>query len=163
MLFYKGLHSKKTVQGVDLNNMLHGHGIPQVEERDKERLEGPITYDELLFGLKMSANNTSTGFHCFTYEFKKKWIDLGCFMWRAINASYEKGELSESMKRGVISCIPKGNKAKALLKNWRPISLLNTTYKLASLCIAERLKSVLPKIINEDKTGFISGGTLQRM
>ena len=78
-------------------------------------------------------------------------------MLRAINASYEKGELSESMKRGVISCIPKGNKAKALLKNWRPVSLLNTTYKLASLCIAERLKSVLPKLINEDKTGFISG------
>ena len=48
MLFYKGLYAKKTVQGVDLNNMLHGYGKPQVEERDKERLEGPITYEELL-------------------------------------------------------------------------------------------------------------------
>ena len=52
MLFYKGLYAKKTVQGVDLNNMLHSNGIPQVEERDKERLEGPITYEELLFCLK---------------------------------------------------------------------------------------------------------------
>ena len=37
-------------------------------------------------------------------------------MLRAINAVYEKGELSESMKRGVITCILKGNKDKALLK-----------------------------------------------
>ena len=78
-------------------------------------------------------------------------------MLRAINASYEKGELSETIKRGVITCIPKGNKDKALLKTWRPISLLNATYKLASSCIAERLKGVLPKIINKDQTGFISG------
>ena len=37
--------------------------------------------------------------------------------------------------------IPKGNKDKQYLKNLRPISLLNTTYKLASACIAERLKN----------------------
>ena len=54
------------------------------------------------------------------------------------------------MRRG------KGNKDKALLKHWRPISLLNTTYNLASSCIAERLKSVLRKIINEDQTDFIT-------
>ena len=42
------------------------------------------------------------------------------------------------------------------LKNWRRISLLNTSYKLASACIAERLKRTLPHIINEDQTGFFS-------
>ena len=50
-------------------------------------------------------------------SFKFFWIDLGYFMSRAINASYEKVELSESMKRGMITCIPKGNKDKELLKN----------------------------------------------
>ena len=34
---------------------------------------------------------------------------------------------------------------------------LNTTYKLASACIADRLKKVLPCLIDEDQTGFISG------
>lgn len=82
---------------------------------------------------------------------------MGHFLLRAINACYNKGELTESLKRGVITCLPKGNKDKLFLKNWRPISLLNTSYKLASSCIAERLKTVLPDIINEDQTGFISG------
>ena len=43
------------------------------------------------------------------------------------------------------------------MKNWRPITLLNTAYKIASSCIAERIKTVLPNIINEDQKGFMKG------
>lgn len=43
------------------------------------------------------------------------------------------------------------------MKNWRPITLLNVIYKIASDCIAERLKTVLSKLISSDQTGFISG------
>lgn len=53
--------------------------------------------------------------------------------------------------------MPKGDKPKQYLKNWRPITLLNVVYKLASGCIAERLKTVLSKLISNDQTGFISG------
>ena len=121
-------------------------------------IRGPITYSELLYCLKKTSNNTSPGFDGFTYEFFKFfWKDIGQFLLRAINDSFYEGELSESLKHGVITCLPKGNKDKLHLKNWRPISLLNTSYKLASACIAERLKSILPYIINEDQTGFISG------
>ena len=35
-------------------------------------------------------------------------------------------------------------------KNWRPVSLLNVVYKIGSTCIANRLKLVLPSLINED-------------
>ena len=66
------------------------------------------------------------------------------------------GELSSTQKEGVITCIPKGDKPKQFLKNWRPISLLNISYKLAASCIANRLKSVLPSIINHEQTGFLS-------
>ena len=58
-------------------------------------------------------------------------------------------------KLGIITCIPKVNKLKAFLKNWRPLTLLNTTYKIVSGCIANRIKQVLDKIINTDQTGFI--------
>ena len=36
------------------------------------------------------------------------------------------------------------------LNNWRPITLLNTVYKIASLCIAARHKTVPPKLIGDD-------------
>ena len=53
--------------------------------------------------------------------------------------------------------IPKKNKDPLLLKNWRPISLLNTDYKLATKCIAKRLEKVLPYLIDGDQTGYIKG------
>ena len=51
--------------------------------------------------------------------------------------------------------IPKKNKDPLLLKNWRPITLLNVDYKLATKCIARRLEKVLPHLIERDQTGYI--------
>ena len=44
-----------------------------------------------------------------------------------------------------------------LLKNWRPITLLNSDYKIAAKAIANRLQNVLPNLINSDQTGFPKG------
>ena len=157
MQFYKKLYSIKDRNATDLESLLGNYDIPRLCESNKNKLEGPITYSELLFCLKKTSNNSSPGFDGYTYEFFKFfWNDIGAFLLRAINECFVKGELSDSLKYGVITCLPKGNKDKLYLKNWRPISLLNTSYKLASACIAERLKCVLPYIINEDQTGFIS-------
>ena len=70
------------------------------------------------------------------------WKDLGTFTTRAINQSYKSNQFSEPNKLGVITCIPKHGKPKQFLKNWRPISLLNVIYKLASGSIAERMKTL---------------------
>ena len=64
--------------------------------------------------------------------------------------------MSNTQKEGILTCIPKGNKPRKFLKNWRPISLLNISYKIATGCIANRIKTVLPFIINEDQSGFMS-------
>ena len=57
--------------------------------------------------------------------------------------------------RGLITLVPKKNKPAKLLKNWRPINLLNCDYKIAAKSIANRMKKILPKIINNDQTGFL--------
>ena len=43
------------------------------------------------------------------------------------------------------------------MNNWRPLTLLNTDYKIATKAIANRIKKFLPKIINCSQTGFIKG------
>ena len=43
------------------------------------------------------------------------------------------------------------------MKNWRPISLLNTDYKILTKCLSHRIQDVLPSIINSDQTGYIKG------
>ena len=76
---------------------------------------------------------------------------------RSINYGFRSGEMSITQKEGVITCIPKEDKPMQFLRNWRPITLLNTSYKITSSCIAARIKTVLPKIIHNDQKGFMKG------
>ena len=41
------------------------------------------------------------------------------------------------------------------LANWRPVSLLNTDYKILTQLLAIRLQKVIPTIINSDQVGYI--------
>ena len=75
----------------------------------------------------------------------------------ALNYNYAQGQLSSTQKEGLITLIPKKGKDTLLIKNWRPITLLNKDYKLATKSIAKRMCKVLPNIINEDQTGFLRG------
>ena len=64
------------------------------------------------------------------------------------------------MRQSIITCLPKGQKDRKYIKNWRPISLLSVVYKLASATIAERLKLILPEIISPHQSGFMSGRSM---
>ena len=46
---------------------------------------------------------------------------------------------------------------KTLLTNWRPITLLNTDYKILEHILTNRLKKAIPKPINTDQSGYIKG------
>ena len=83
------------------------------------------------------------------------WTDIAELYVNAINKAYREGILSITQRRGIISLLPKGRKSQLLLKNWRPITLLNCDYKIAAKAIAFRVKNLLPKIINNDQTGFL--------
>ena len=47
------------------------------------------------------------------------------------------------------------------IKNLRPITLLNSDYKVLEKCLANRLKPVLESIINEDQKGFMADRKIQ--
>ena len=65
--------------------------------------------------------------------------------------------MSLSQRNGVITVLPKKDRDPHFIKNYRPISLLNTDYKIIAEVMANRLKSVLQQIIHIDQTGFMKG------
>ena len=122
------------------------------------KLEGLISYTEAAMALKVMKNNKSPGPDGYTVEFFKYfWKDIGDFLIRSLNCGFRKEELSITQKQGIITILPKANKQRKFLKNWRPISLINVSYKILSSCIANRIKLVLPYLIHEDQKGFLSG------
>ncbi|KAL3681068.1 hypothetical protein R1sor_024024 [Riccia sorocarpa] len=76
-----------------------------------------------------------------------------------IECFWSDGKLTDRTKKGAIKLIPK-SEDKARLKDWRPISLLGITYKIISKLLAERLKSLLPNLVNEQQTGFVQGRSI---
>ena len=85
------------------------------------------------------------------------WKDLKLFIIKAINCIFYKKELPISQRLGIISCLPKGDKPRQYLKNWRPITLLNVLYKIISGCLSQRIKDTLDHIISETQSGFLKG------
>ena len=85
------------------------------------------------------------------------WGKVKYFVVNALNSCYTKGKLSISLRLSVITCSPKGSKDRQLLKNWAPILLLCTIYKLASADIAERLKPHVDNTISVNQSRFIKG------
>ena len=83
------------------------------------------------------------------------WNELSDCLLNTINYSYTEGKFSTSQGRGIIKLIPKKDAEPYFVKNWRPITLLNSDYKIAAKAIANRLQNVLPKLINSDQTGFL--------
>ena len=99
-------------------------------------------------------NGKSPGADGFAAEFYKFfWADLGTYLIKCLNEAFDKGELSVTQKQGIITLLPKGDKPREFLKNWRPNSLLNVIMLLEG-AMANRMKKVLPSIINQEQKRF---------
>lgn len=65
-----------------------------------------------------------------------------------------------TMKQGVITLIPKPGKDPKFFDNLRPITLLNTDYKIITHVYTNRLKSNLDKIISDSQSGFMKNRSI---
>ena len=154
--FYRTLYSEN--HNVNTSANIEDFDCPKLSDAEKNSLEGPIMWPELVETLKKSKHGKSPGPDGFTVEFFQFFVnDLGHFLIRSFNEGLDKEEMSISLRQGSITLIPKENKPKRYAKNLRPISLLSVAYKIASGCIANRLKKVLPTIIHDSQYGFLAG------
>ena len=158
--FYENLYTSLTNyrQPPPYEEFLRPEFVVQLDQNMKDSCEGQITTEELSACLKNMSNHKSPGSDGFTVEFYKCfWHDLGHFCYRSLCEAYEKGQLSFIQRQSVISCLPKGEKPRQFLKNWRPISLLNVDYKMLSAVLSNRIKTALSEVISSTQKGFLKG------
>ena len=157
--FYNTLFTEKLqMQNENITAYLSLISIPVLAGEQSQKCEGPILESELLKALKNMSNNKSPRNDGLTKEFYERfWEDLKKPLCASITKALQRGELSHSQKEAVIKLIEKKDRDKKLIKNWRPISLLNINTKLISEVLAERLKNVLPFLISSDQTGYVKG------
>ena len=160
-LFYKKLYSKplKDPQtSKESDKLFLDSQTTMLDDNKMQLCEGLVSPSECLNALKTMSNRKSPGSDGFSAEFYKFfWNDISKHVLNSLNHAFIEGELSTDQKRGLISLIPKKEKDRLYIKNWRPIALLNTDYKLLAKILATRLKLVIEKLIDCDQTGYIIG------
>ena len=159
--FYEDLYSDScSRKEEEFAQYLSDLPLPQLDTTMQSKCEGLLTPEECMAVLKTMKKGKSPGNDGISVEFYVKfWGLLGNLLVETINESYTEGELSNSQRQAVITLLDKGGD-RTQLKNWRPISLLNTDYKIASKAIAERLKQTLPHLINENQVGYVKGRSI---
>ena len=63
--------------------------------------------------------------------------------------------MPSEMSEGLIFFIPKSDGISLDIKKWRPITILNTIYKILAKVISLRLQPFLTYIIHSSQTGFV--------
>uniref|UniRef100_A0A803PE25 Reverse transcriptase domain-containing protein n=1 Tax=Cannabis sativa TaxID=3483 RepID=A0A803PE25_CANSA len=130
---------------------------PPLEEWDYAFLDEPFSLKEVrraLFNLSGDKAPGIDGLNAYFYQ--KNWSTLGVDFAKAVLSCLNEGVDFSVVNTTLISLIPKKKHAHTL-KDFRPISLCSTFYKVISKVLASRLKVVLDKIISPFQSAFVSG------
>ena len=121
----------------------------------------PITLQELTVALEGMKNGRAPGIDGIPVEFFKAfWSILGEDLLAVLNDSMEKGCLPLSCRRAVLTLLPKKGDL-CEVKNWRPVSLLCTDYKIISRALANRLRDVMDQVVHIDQSYCIPGRSIR--
>ena len=101
-------------------------------------------------------NNKTPGNDGLSKEFYEAfWNELKDPLLKSFYHAKTYKKFSTSQRQAVIKLLEKKDRDKRLIKNWRPISLLNTDLKIFSKALAAKLKSVLPSLITSQQTAYV--------
>lgn len=126
--------------------------LPQLEQSERDALDSELSYEELTTAVNQLAPGRAPGIDGLPAEFFKHfWGCIGVDFREVLLECYEGGSLPTSCCRAALSLLPKKGDL-ALLKNWRPVALLCTDYKILSKVLANRLKVYLGILIHKDQS-----------
>ena len=136
-------------------NLMNNTGISVSEENVLQQKE-QITSEDLAKAIKAMNNGKTPGqdgipvdfYKVFWKLLKKPYMDM-------MIEVYDKEILHTSARKGILNLIPKANKDTRRIKNLRPITLLNTDYKIIEKAVANKMIPALEEIIHTDQRGFM--------
>lgn len=91
--------------------------------------------------------------------FHHYWDFISTDVSQAVLSFFNRGHLLKELNRTFITLIPK-IPVPNNFKDFRPIGLCNTVYKIISKCLANRLQPLMDKVTTPFQNGFIKGRSI---
>ncbi len=118
----------------------------------------PAEIKQALFSLDSNKSPSPDGFPPLFY--KHYWDVINFDLIEAVISFFTRGHILKEINHTFIALIPKSNKA-STVNQFRPISLCNTSYKIISKILSNRLKPLLHKLISPWQSAFVPGRLIQ--
>ncbi len=132
----------------------------RVSNETNKELTKELTLKEIRDAISAMPKGKTPRSNGIPTEFFQEFIDeISPTLLQAFSAMLRNGETSKLINKGLITLIPK-SEDHAKLRNWRPITLLGSLYKILAKTLARRLQVFLPNIIRPGQTGFVEGRSI---
>lgn len=150
---FKGVYSKNWSNRPKLSGQ-----FKSVANRDEmQELEAAFTEEEIWSALKECDGNKAPGPDGFNLScIQKCWKLMKGEIVQLMHDFHSNGKLVKGFNSSFITLIPKKDNPNGL-GDYRPISLVNSTYKILAKVLARRLKKVLPRVVGEVQSAFLGG------
>ena len=124
----------------------------------QESLVKPLTEEEVEDAVKSCKNGKSPGLDGITYEFYKvTWPVIGPTFTKVLQAQLDREKLMDSGRHGATRLLPKVEDIPDVTE-LRPITLLQTDYRLLSKCLSLRLHTVMSEVVDPGQLGVAAPG-----
>ncbi|CAN6252305.1 unnamed protein product [Urochloa humidicola] len=129
----------------------------KVTDQENEVLTRPFSEEEIKHVVLSMEKNTAPGPDNIPIEFYQAgWEIIKKDLMDMIEEFYENKLDIERLNYGIITLIPKTKEANKI-QQYRPICLLNVSYKIITRALMLRLEGCMGRIINKCQTAFIKG------
>lgn len=154
--FYKRLFGKQVDRKVHLDERVWAE-VGRLSEGDNSFLTRPFSEEEVGAVISNLKNNSALGPDGFSYMFYKScWNTIKDDFMKLVG-DFHRGCLDLGrLNYGAITLIPKVQDA-FNVKQFRPICLLNVSFKIFSNLLMNRLTGVANKLVDKAQTAFIKG------
>ena len=131
--------------------------LPTVTDEMNVSFNKPYNAEEVLKTLHQMDPLTAPGLDGMSPIFYKSfWHIVGKDVLEVVLTALNSGTISKSINSTFVALIPKIKDPKKV-SDFRPISLCNVVYKLIAKVLVNRLKLILPYVVSESQSAFLSG------
>ena len=153
-LFYENLYTANTNTDFSYKNETN----IKLTQIQRDKLDEALTYQEYTQAIHQMPHNKAPGLDGLPVEVYKVFFGIiGIKLYEALMYCVQQGCLSLSMRRGLLCLIPKKDRDPMILKNWRPLTLMNSDHKVFAKILANRMKPILVDIIGPQQCGYMEG------